>query len=253
MEYTTTDTSTIRRKNELGKLVLMRHGQTIWSVTGQHTGRTNLPLTAVGRLQARSAIPLLADFNFNGTSAQNQVFVSPLLRAQQTAQEVGLVNFLTVQGLAEWDYGGLEGHTRAEISDVLGHDYNIWLDGVNINVSSLPVPCTPKDEAGRRIEIAHLPGESLTAVATRARRFIDSINMTLQNKRDVLVVAHSHLLRVLTCIWLDIDPKNGGKFFLDTASVSVLGIQNGARCLFEWNRTAQNNAAQNNSTESASG
>jgi probable phosphoglycerate mutase len=229
---------TIKEQNDLGKLVLMRHGQTAWSKMGRYTGRTNLPLTAIGKKQARFASSLLSGYNFNGSNSAKQVFVSPLRRAQETAGQVGYSAFQTSQALAEWDYGSIDGYTREQLSMLIGHDYNIWIDGINVNTSSLPIPKAAEDEDGNRIEVAHLPGESLAAVAARARRFVDQINMILQSKQDVLVIAHSQILRVLACTWLGIDPKNGGKFVLDTASVSTLGIVNGLHCIFDWNRTA---------------
>ncbi|MDR1448129.1 MAG: histidine phosphatase family protein [Candidatus Ancillula sp.] len=228
---------TIKEQNNLGKLVLMRHGQTAWSKIGRYTGRTNLPLTAIGRKQARFAGSLLNEYNFNGSSSAKQIFVSPLRRAQETAKQVGYTTFQTSQALAEWDYGSIEGHTREQLSALIGHDYNIWIDGININTSSLPIPKAAEDEEGNRIEIAHLPGESLAAVSARARRFVDQINMTVQSKQDVLVIAHSQILRVIACTWLGIDPKNGGKLVLDTASISTLGIVNGLHCIFDWNKT----------------
>lgn len=226
---------TIATNNNLGKLVLVRHGETAWAKSGQFTGRTDLPLTTVGKQQARTLSSALQKFNFIN-DPQKQIFVSPLQRAQQTARQAGIANFQTSHNLAEWDYGPLEGHTAAEISGLLGHDFSIWIDGVLHNTASLQSVETPIDEEGNRIEVATLPGETISAVKTRAQRFIDHISMEIMLKKDILVIAHSQILRVLACCWLGIDPKMGGRFVLDTASISTLGINAGQKVVFDWNQ-----------------
>ena len=98
-----------------GHLVLLRHGQTVWSVSGQHTGRTDIPLTPTGQDQARQAGARLLQV-FPQGFAPDHVFVSPLRRARQTAALAGYPQATVLDGLAEWDYGRAEGHTRQQIS-----------------------------------------------------------------------------------------------------------------------------------------
>ena len=111
-----------------GRLVLLRHGQTVWSESGQHTGRTNIPLTDIGCDQARAAGERLREA-FPQGFAQGCMFASPLRRAQQTAQLAGYGDFDVLPEIAEWDYGRAEGRTRQEVSAVGGFAWDVWRDG----------------------------------------------------------------------------------------------------------------------------
>lgn len=111
-----------------GRLVLLRHGQTVWSESGQHTGRTNIPLTDIGCDQARAAGERLREA-FPQGFAQGCMFASPLRRAQQTAQLAGYGDFKVLPEIAEWDYGRAEGRTRQEVSAVGGFAWDVWRDG----------------------------------------------------------------------------------------------------------------------------
>ena len=110
-----------------GRLVLLRHGQTVWSESGQHTGRTDIPLTAEGERQARDAGTRIQTA-FPQGYGENCVYASPLKRAQQTASLAGFAP-RTLPALAEWDYGRAEGRTRQEVSAVGGFAWDVWRDG----------------------------------------------------------------------------------------------------------------------------
>lgn len=111
-----------------GRLVLLRHGQTVWSESGQHTGRTNIPLTDIGCDQARAAGERLREA-FPQGFAQGCMFASPLRRAQQTAQLAGYGDFKVLPEIAEWDYGRAEGRTRQDVSAAGGFAWDVWRDG----------------------------------------------------------------------------------------------------------------------------
>ena len=111
-----------------GFLVLLRHGQTVWSESGQHTGRTNIPLTAVGEQQAADAGRRLREAFPEGFS-QGCVFSSPLKRACQTAELAGFADHGVLDGIAEWDYGRAEGRTRQQVSEASGFEWDVWRDG----------------------------------------------------------------------------------------------------------------------------
>ena len=111
-----------------GFLVLLRHGQTVWSESGQHTGRTDIPLTAVGEQQAADAGRRLREAFPEGFS-QSCVFSSPLKRACQTAELAGFADHGVLDGIAEWDYGRAEGRTRQQVSEASGFEWDVWRDG----------------------------------------------------------------------------------------------------------------------------
>lgn len=194
----------------MGALVLVRHGQTEWSRVGRHTGRTDLPLTEEGERQARSVRPMLADRRFA------LVLTSPLGRAVRTAELAGLGGAETHSDLVEWDYGAYEGITTREIHRERP-DWNLWTDGV------------PAGAAG-------FPGENPEQVGARADRVLDHLSRALE-RGDVALVAHSHLLRVLTARRLGLPPSGGALFRLDTGSVSTLGTEHGRPVLTSWNRS----------------
>jgi probable phosphoglycerate mutase len=194
------------------RIVLVRHGETEWSLSGQHTGRTDIPLTAVGEDQARAVGRVLAGQHFG------LVLTSPRQRARKTAEIAGFGTGAVVDdNLAEWDYGAYEGLTSAQIAEQTGRPWNLWDDGV------------PSDEDGR--------GETAHDVRVRVRAVIERAKAVLNRGEDVLVFSHGHLLRSLGAVWLDLPVHAGERVALDTASLSILGFEHGNHVLRLWNRT----------------
>jgi len=204
------------------QLVLLRHGETEWSRTGRHTGTSDIPLTALGEEQARDAGRTLAGREFALTLS------SPLLRARRTAELAGFGHAVADPDLAEWDYGPVEGRTAADVSRELGRDWLVFRDGVHV----VPPAGGAPGEPGTR------PGETLDDVAARARGVVARVEPVLADGGDVLLVAHGHLLRVLTAVWLEMDPGAAARFELGTASISVLGHGHGLRTMGGWNLPA---------------
>ena len=192
-----------------GSLVLLRHGETEWSRSGQHTGLTDVPLTPRGEELAREAATLLRGRTFAA------VLTSPLVRARRTAELAGLAGAETEPRLVEWDYGGYEGLTTPEIRARVGYAWTVFADGV-----------VPGDT----------PGETVQHVAGRARGVIDRV-LPLLADGDVALVGHGHALRVLASVFLEQDPCFGAQLILDAGSVSVLGHEHGVRAVQSWNRT----------------
>ncbi|MEV8592787.1 histidine phosphatase family protein [Streptomyces sp. NPDC052012] len=191
----------------MGDLLLARHGETEWSRSGRHTGRTDLPLTAAGEDQATSLTPLLAGRRLA------LVLTSPLLRARRTAELAGLPDAVTDPDLREWDYGAYEGVTTAEIQRTRP-GWDLWTDGV---------PPGPE-----------LPGESPQQVGERADRVLSRVTGALE-EGDVLLVAHGHLLRVLTARRLGLPPREGRLFRLETGTLCRLSLEHGRPVIAEWN------------------
>jgi broad specificity phosphatase PhoE len=210
------------------QLVLLRHGETRWSASGQHTGRTDIPLTAAGEEQARSAGATLAGYEFAA------VYTSPLGRARRTAELAGHPDAVVDEDLAEWDYGPVDGRTSRDVSEILGREFLIFDDGVRV------LPPSVEHGEGR-------PGETLDQVAARAARVVARAEQTLAGQAgsgagtggDVLLVAHGHLLRVLATVWLGVDPRLGARFELGTAAVCLLGYGHSLRTIEGWNLAAQ--------------
>ncbi|WP_406724236.1 histidine phosphatase family protein [Streptomyces sp. GD-15H] len=191
----------------MGDLLLARHGETEWSRAGRHTGGTDLPLTAGGEDQARSLAPLLAGRAFA------LVLTSPLLRARRTAELAGLAGAVPEPDLREWDYGGYEGVTTADIRRTRP-GWDLWTDGV---------PSGPE-----------FPGESAAQVGERADRVLSRVAGAL-DAGEVMLVAHGHLLRVLTARRLGLPPSGGRLFRLETGTLSRLSLEHGSPVLAEWN------------------
>ena len=189
---------------DTGQLILIRHGQTTWSRELKHTGRTDIPLTAAGEA---AAARLAADLAARQVVA---AFASPLQRAVRTAELAGLTTVpagLKIDpDLAEWDYGGYEGRTTAEIRRERTGWY-LWRDGV-----------IPGD--------AEHPGETIAQVAARADVVLARVRPLLA-RGNVALVAHGHLLRILTARWLGLEPQHGRLFRLDTGTLSILGTEHG--------------------------
>lgn len=207
------------------QLVLLRHGETEWSASGQHTGRTDIPLTAAGEKQARFAGTALANYEFAA------VYTSPLTRARRTAELAGYADAVVDEDLAEWDYGPVDGRTSHDVSAELGREFLIFDDGVRV------LPPSAEHGHGRL-------GETLEDVATRAARVMARAEETLARRAedgggDVLLVAHGHLLRVLATVWLGVDPRLGARFELGTAAVCLLGYGHSLRTVEGWNLAAQ--------------
>ncbi|SNS34493.1 probable phosphoglycerate mutase [Geodermatophilus pulveris] len=185
---------------------MVRHGQTEWSLSGQHTSVTDLPLLPEGEEQARR---LRGDLDGRTLAA---VWTSPRLRARRTAELAGLAVTATDEDLVELDYGGYEGRTTAEISEELGRAWSLWEDGT--------VP-------GRT------PGETLADVGVRVDRVLDRARPLLADG-DVVLVAHGHVLRVLSARWLGLDPRAGALLALPAGSYGVLGHEHDRPVLTGW-------------------
>jgi broad specificity phosphatase PhoE len=184
----------------MGELILVRHGQTEWSAEGKHTGRTDVQLTAKGEAEAAALAPALARRQIRAA------FVSPASRAERTAELAGLSGAQRDPDLQEWDYGGYDGMTAAQIGAQRPGWY-LWRDGV-----------IPGDAAH--------PGETLDQVGARADSVLARVRPLLEDGA-VALVAHGHFLRVLIARWLRLEPVGGRLFRLETGALSVLGAEHG--------------------------
>lgn len=182
-------------------VVLVRHGETAWSKSGQHTGATDIPLTPPGEAAAKRLAPVLGSLPFT------RVLASPLQRARHTCELAGFSDRMELDAdLMEWNYGAYEGLTSSEI--VAGApDWLVFRDGC------------PQ-------------GESPDQVAARVDRVIARLR---GGEGPVLVFAHGHLLRVLVARWLGLPPLAGSHFLLDTATLNVLSDYRGIPALACWN------------------
>ena len=190
----------------MGEIVVLRHGQTEWSLSGQHTSVTDLPLLPEGEEQARRLRGELGDRRFAA------VWVSPRLRARRTAELAGLTATGTDEDLVELDYGGYEGRTTKEISAEMGRTWSVWVDGT--------IP-------------GETPGETLADVGARVDRVLDRARPLLQDG-DVALIAHGHVLRILTARWLGLEPRAGALFALPAGSYGVLGHEHARPALTGW-------------------
>jgi len=193
-----------------GHLVLVRHGETEWSRSGQHTGLTDVALTAGGEAAARRAGTLLGDRTFV------RVLTSPLQRARRTAELASLANPEVDPRLVEWDYGGYEGLTTAQVRERLGHPWTVFDDGV-----------VPGDT----------PGETVEAVAARAAAVLADVRGDLE-RGDVALVGHGHCLRILATVFLRQEARMGAQLLLDAGSVSVLEYEREQPAVRTWNQLA---------------
>jgi len=184
------------------ELWLIRHGETEWSAAGRHTGRTDVPLTAVGERQAAALGRRLAGRSFA------LVLVSPLTRAVETCRIAGYGGVARfTDDLLEWDYGAYEGRTTVDIrTEVSG--WTIWTG----------------NPPG---------GETIEQVGRRAATVIDR---AIAVGGDVALFAHGHVLRALTACWLGLPPRAGRLLALGTASLSVLGYERETRVISTWNQ-----------------
>ncbi|MFJ3891907.1 MULTISPECIES: histidine phosphatase family protein [unclassified Streptomyces] len=192
----------------MGDLLLVRHGETEWSVSGQHTSWTDLPLTEHGEGQATSLAPLLSGRAFA------LALTSPLGRAIRTAELAGITGAAPDPDLHEWDYGAYEGVTTADIHRTRP-DWYLWTDGV------------PPGPAGH-------PGESPDEIGARADQVLKRVDASLVDG-DVILVAHAHFLRVLTARRLGLPAADGRLFQLATGTVSRLSTEHDRPVIAEWN------------------
>jgi probable phosphoglycerate mutase len=192
----------------MGELILLRHGETEWSLDGKHTGRTDIPLTARGEAAAKALEPVLSRRDIVA------VFTSPARRAVTTAAFAGLSNAQPDPDLWEWDYGGYEGLTTPQIQETRPGWY-LWRDGV-----------IPGDAAH--------PGETIEQVAQRTERVLARVAPQLAGG-NVALVAHGHVLRVLTACYLRLPPSDGRLFRLDTGTVGTLGTEHAEPVITSWN------------------
>jgi broad specificity phosphatase PhoE len=192
----------------MGDLILLRHGETAWSKSGQHTGRTDIPLTANGEAAAKALAPLVAQRDIVA------VFTSPAQRAVRTAALAGLTGAQQDRDLWEWDYGGYEGLTTAQIQEQ-HPGWNLWRDGV-----------IPGD--------ADHPGETEAEVGQRVDRVLARAKPLLADG-DVVLVAHGHVLRVLTARYLLLEPSFGRRLRLDTGTISTLSTEHDDPVISSWN------------------
>ena len=177
----------------LPQVYLVRHGETAWSISGQHTGRTDIPLTERGEHAAQALRARLKDLSFA------KILTSPLQRARRTAELAGFGQSAEADpDLMEWDYGDYEGRRTVDIR-AERPGWHLFEDG-----------CPG--------------GETLAEVATRADRVIARIRAW---ENDVLVFAHGHILRILIARWIALPALEARRLDLATASVSTLGYDHG--------------------------
>src|SRR4051812_14153941 len=185
------------------KVYLARHGETEWSLSKQHTGLTDLPLTENGRRQASELRPLFAD------RPVGRALTSPLGRARETASLAGFAHAKPTDELLEFDYGDYEGLTTAQIREERPSWY-LWRDG-----------CPG--------------GETPAQVAERVGRLIERLR---NDSVDTILFAHGHVLRALAARWLGLDPGAGGLFALETGTLSTLGYKREVPVMWAWNAHA---------------
>ena len=186
------------------QVVLVRHGQTEWSLSGQHTGTTDMPLTDEGRRHAEALGARLSAWSFA------RVLTSPLSRAVDTCRLAGLGDCAQpTDDLREWDYGEYEGRRTVDIREERP-GWALWRDGVP-------------------------GGETSEQVGLRADRVID---IARSAGGDVALFAHGHVLRVIGARWIGLPPDHGALLALSTASISVLGWERETAVIERWNETA---------------
>lgn len=190
------------------RLVLLRHGETEWSKSGQHTGRTDLELTDTGRVQAELAGRVLRELNL----ADPLVISSPRIRALTTAKLAGLSVDEVSPLLAEWDYGAYEGLTTPQIHETVP-DWLVWTHG-----------CPG--------------GETVAQVSDRADRAV-ALALAHMNSRDVVFVGHSHFSRSVITRWVELPLVEGSRFWMLAGSIAVCGFEHGVRQLAALGLTAQ--------------
>ncbi|MFT8357413.1 MAG: histidine phosphatase family protein [Bifidobacterium aquikefiri] len=217
-----------------GLIVLLRHGQTAWSLSGQHTGRTDIPLTVEGERQSVAAGKRLRTVFADRTP--EYVFSSPLKRARQTALFAGLHTTQLLGDLMEWDYGPAEGRTRADIRNANGKEWNLWRQGTEGINRGLLGEWETTLPSGERVIVRNGEGETLRQVARRAQGVVDAVEPLVADGQMVVLVAHAHILRILTTCWLGLDPSAARLFRMDTAHFSTLSQYKGDNVIQVWNQ-----------------
>jgi probable phosphoglycerate mutase len=190
------------------RLVLLRHGETEWSKSGQHTGRTEVELTEAGRTQAKLAAGVLAELKL----VDPLVISSPRQRSLTTAQLAGLTVDEVTELLAEWDYGSYEGLTTEQIQETVP-DWLVWTHG-----------CPA--------------GETVAQVSERADAAVATALENMQ-ARDVVFVSHGHFSRAVVTRWVELPLVEGSRFGMITASIAVCGFEHGVRQLRALGLTGQ--------------
>ncbi|MEV8566781.1 histidine phosphatase family protein [Streptomyces sp. NPDC051322] len=190
------------------RMLLARHGQTAWSLSGKHTGRTDIPLLDQGRRDAKLLGERLHRAPWDGLP-DTAVLTSPLLRASETCALAGFADRAEEwDGLLEWDYGAYEGLTPAEIQ-AIRPGWFIWRDGVP-------------------------DGESVADLTARADQVVERVRA---GNGEVLIFAHGHILRALAARWLGYDLTFAARIRLAPASLSLLGWAYDAPAVERWNDT----------------
>ncbi|GAA5181032.1 histidine phosphatase family protein [Rugosimonospora acidiphila] len=189
--------------DDVGDIILIRHGQTEWSANGRHTSYTDLPLTPDGEREAEALRPGLAGRRIGA------VLSSPLRRARRTAELAGLTVTETSDDLAEWNYGAYEGITSKQIHEGRP-DWSLWRDGC------------PE-------------GESPEQVGARMDRALARARELAAGDDDVVLVGHGHSLRVCGARWIGLDASHGAGLLLSTATVSALGFEHHLPAIVLWN------------------
>lgn len=195
------------------ELLLLRHGETEWSLAGRHTGRTDLPLLPTGRAQAEALRPILGPLSFS------LVLCSPLRRARDTAELAGLAGIELDDDLREWDYGEDEGLTTPQIL-AKRPDWKFWDEGC-------PGGESPSDVGRRCDRVLARVASTVGATGAAASRTDGS---------TAVLVAHGHLLRVLVARWLGLSPGAGRYWVLAPASLTRLGHEHGQPVILGLNR-----------------
>lgn len=185
--------------------MLVRHGETAWSTTRRHTGRTDVPLSEAGRRRAEALRPVLPALLPEIEHAV--VGTSPLRRARETCELAGFGDRAEVWAeLAEWDYGVFEGRTTADIRETIP-GWSVWTDPID-------------------------GGEGLADVARRADHVIERV---LGLDRPALLFAHAHLVRILGARWCGLEPPAARALTIDPAGISILGWEHEYQVIERWN------------------
>lgn len=181
---------------------LIRHGETEWSKSGQHTGTTDIALTERGREQAAALAPLLATQTFDC------VLTSPMQRAIDTCRLAGLGDQAQIEAdLHEWNYGIYEGRRTVDIHQT-NPDWSVW---------NSPIP----------------EGENAAQIGQRAQSLID--RLLARQVGNIALFSHAHFLRTFAAVWVTGASTLGAHLVLDTAAVSVLGFEREVRAILKWN------------------
>jgi probable phosphoglycerate mutase len=187
-----------------GQIVLVRHGETEWSLSGQHTSHTDLPLLDRGRADAEALGPMLEEFDFA------LVLSSPMQRALDTCKLAGLGDRVEIdRDLMEWDYGDYEGVTTPDIR---------------------------KTVPGWRVWTHESPNaETADQVGARADKVLHRCRPIVDQGRDVALFGHGHMSRVVAARWIDLEPSDGMLLALHAGSLSVLGHERETPVIERWN------------------